>query len=179
MSEVAAENNVAAPQEAEKRGRKRNTGKRSNALDVIAAEAELITKGLNNTEDVDGRRTTRSSTRGSTAASKLKNEPLAKKEKKTPSIKGGKRGRPKVMNKEENDEVVSAEENGIVESDIDSKIDKGESSTEEEVDYKADDKIENGTSSAEEEKKVEESKGLSDESEKATVMEEKKDSSKI
>jgi len=43
---------------------------------------------LNNTEDVDGRRTTRSSTRGSTAASKLKNEPPAKKEKKTPSVKG-------------------------------------------------------------------------------------------
>jgi len=43
---------------------------------------------LNNTDDVDGRRTTRSSTRGSTAASKLKNEPPAKKEKKVPAAKG-------------------------------------------------------------------------------------------
>jgi len=43
---------------------------------------------MNNTEDVDGRRVTRSSTRGSTAESKLKNEPPAKKDKKTPSGKG-------------------------------------------------------------------------------------------
>jgi len=51
---------------------------------------------------------------------------------------------------------VSAEENGIAENDIDSKPDKGESSTEDEVDSKTEEKIENGTSSAEEEKKVEE-----------------------
>lgn len=33
-------------QEGEKRGRKRNTGKRTNVLDVMSAEAELITKVL-------------------------------------------------------------------------------------------------------------------------------------
>lgn len=71
---------------------------------------------------------------------------------------GSKRGRPKAENKEENEEeeVVSAQENGIAENDVDSKTDKGGSSTEEEVDTKGEEKIENGTSSAEEEKKVEE-----------------------
>lgn len=33
-------------QEGEKRGRKRNSGKRTNVLDVMSAEAELITKVL-------------------------------------------------------------------------------------------------------------------------------------
>lgn len=67
----------------------------------------------------------------------------------------GKRGRPKVVAKEESDEVVSAEENGIGENDVDSKADKGGSSTEEEVDSKTEEKVENGNSSAEEEKKDE------------------------
>lgn len=144
----------------------------------------MLVQGLSNSDDIDGRRTTRSSTRGSTAASKLKNEPPAKKEKKTPVGKGGKcilkfslvdnvqvwqsfynkkkkkslgkRGRPKAVTKEENDEVVSAEENGIAENDVDSKADKGGSSTEEEVDSKTEEKIENGDSSIEEEKKNEE-----------------------
>jgi len=69
---------------------------------------------------------------------------------------GGKRGRPKAVTKDESEEVVSAEENGITDNDVDSKADKGGSSTEEEVDSKTEDKIENGNSSAEEEKKVEE-----------------------
>lgn len=67
----------------------------------------------------------------------------------------GKRGRPKVVSKEESEEVVSAEENGIAENDVDSKADKGGSSTEEEVDSKTEEKVENGNSSAEEEKKDE------------------------
>lgn len=139
----------------------------------------MLTQGLSNSDDVDGRRTTRSSTRGSTAASKLKNEPPAKKERKTPVAKGGnctfenvqillvlillnkslgKRGRPRTVTKEENDEVVSAEENGVTENDVDSKADKGGSSTEEEVDSKTEEKVENGDSSIEEEKKDEEVK---------------------
>lgn len=60
------------------------------------------------------------------------------------------------MAKDENDEVVSAEENGIAENDVDSKADKGGSSTEEEVDSKAEEKVENGNDSAEEEKEIEE-----------------------
>lgn len=176
MSEVAAENNVPSVQEGEKRGRKRNTGSRTNAINATYAEAELITKGLNNTDDVDGRRTTRSSTRGSTAASKLKNEPPAKKEKKVPAVKG-KRGRPKAVTKEESEEVVSAEENGIADNDVESKVNKAGSSTEEEVDSKIEDNIENGNSSAEEEKKVEEKKESTDESEKPAVTEEKKETS--
>jgi hypothetical protein len=175
MSEVAAENNVPSVQEGEKRGRKRNTGNRTNT-NATHAEAELLTKGLNNTDDVDGRRTTRSSTRGSTAASKLKNEPPAKKEKKTPAVKG-KRGRPKAVSKEESEEAVSAEENGIADNDVDSKADKGGSSTEEEVDSKTEDKIENGNSSTEEEKKVEDNKESTDESDKPAVTEAKKESS--
>ncbi|VVC32006.1 Hypothetical protein CINCED_3A010252 [Cinara cedri] len=137
---------------------KRSSGKRTKAIDVISAEAELITKGLNNVEDVDGRRTTRSSTRGSTAASKLKSEPPAKKGKKSPAAKGGRRGRPKVATKEENEDAGSGEENGITENDADSKADKGGSSTEadSEVDSQSDEKVENGNSSTEEEKNVEE-----------------------
>lgn len=54
---------------------------------------------------------------------------------------------------------MSAEENGI--ADVDSKADKGGSSTEEEVDSKTEDKIENGNSSAEEDKKGEEVKDIS------------------
>lgn len=56
---------------------------------------------------------------------------------------------------------MSAEENGIADNDVDSKADKGGSSTEEEVDSKTEDKIENGNSSAEEEKKVEEVNDIS------------------
>jgi len=73
----------------------------------------------------------------------------------------GKRGRPKAVSKEESEEVVSAEENGIADNDVDSKADKGGSSTEEEVDSKTEDKIENGNSSAEEDKKVEEVNDIS------------------
>jgi len=69
---------------------------------------------------------------------------------------GGKRGRPKAVAKDESDEVVSAEENGITENDIDSKADKGGSSTEDEVDSKTEEKVENGNASAEEEKDIEE-----------------------
>lgn len=72
------------------------------------------------------------------------------------NFSSGKRGRPKAVSKEESEEVVSAEENGVADNDVDSKADKGGSSTEEEVDSKTEDKIENGNSSAEEEKKVEE-----------------------
>lgn len=67
----------------------------------------------------------------------------------------GKRGRPKAAAKDENDEVALTEENGIAENDVDSKADKGGSSTEEEVDSKTEDKIENGNSSAEDEKPIE------------------------
>lgn len=70
----------------------------------------------------------------------------------------GKRGRPKAVAKEENDEAVSAEENGVAEDDVDSKADKGGSSTEEEAESKTEGKFENGNVSAEEDKKNEEVK---------------------
>lgn len=54
--------------------------------------------------------------------------------------------------------MVSAEENGVTENDVDSKADKGGSSTEEEVDSKTEEKVENGDSSIEEENKDEEVK---------------------